>query len=101
MLKGIASKEILAPSHKREAVAHLQTLFEVSQRRACDALGVDRTTVRYQSRRPDDAEARERMCVLGADHTVDGGIRNSVYGWRWNIRPPGALTKWSPKMTAN
>lgn len=28
------------------------------QRRACEALGVDRTTVRYDSRRPDDAEAR-------------------------------------------
>ncbi|BAJ81408.1 putative transposase [Acidiphilium multivorum AIU301] len=59
--------KILAPSHKREAVAHLRTLFEVSQRRACDALGVDRTTVRYQSRRPDDAEARERMRVLAGE----------------------------------
>jgi len=39
-------------------VAHLQEVFEVSPRRACEALGVDRTTVRYVSRRPDDAEAR-------------------------------------------
>ena len=39
----------------------------MSQRRACDALGVDRTTVRYQSRRPDDAEARERMRVLAGE----------------------------------
>ena len=36
-------------------------VFEVSQRRACEALGVDRTTVRYVSRRPDDAEARTRI----------------------------------------
>jgi len=45
-------------------VAHLQEVFEVSQRRACEALGVDRTTVRYVSRRPDDAEARTRIREL-------------------------------------
>jgi hypothetical protein len=36
----------------------------VSQRRACEALGVDRTTVRYVDRRPDDAEARTRIREL-------------------------------------
>ena len=36
----------------------------MSQRRACEALGVDRTTVRYVSRRPDDAEARTRIREL-------------------------------------
>jgi hypothetical protein len=35
-------------------VAHLEEVFEVSQRRACDVLGVDRTMVRYRSRRGDD-----------------------------------------------
>ena len=45
-------------------MAHLQEVFEVSQRRACEALGVDRTTVRYVSRRPDDAEARTRIREL-------------------------------------
>lgn len=51
----------------REAVAHLEGLFEVSQRRACDVLGVDRTMVRYHSRRGDDAGIRERMRALAAD----------------------------------
>jgi len=36
----------------------------VSQRRACGVLGVDRTMVRYVSRRPDDAKARERIREL-------------------------------------
>jgi hypothetical protein len=29
---------------RREAVAHLRTFFEVSERRACGVLGVDRTS---------------------------------------------------------
>eukprot|EP01041_Mallomonas_annulata_P002878 gene2878-5642_t len=59
MLDNAMLKEI-----SRQAVAHLQEVFEVSQRRACEALGVDRTTVRYVSRRPDDAEARTRIREL-------------------------------------
>lgn len=47
-------------------MAHLQKMFEVSQRRACAVLGVDRTMVRYVSRRPDDAEARERIRELAS-----------------------------------
>ena len=42
-------------------------MFEVSQRRACEALGIDRTTVRYVSRRADDAEARSRMRALAGE----------------------------------
>ena len=35
--------------------------FEVSERRACSTLGVDRTSVRYRSTRPDDAALRMRL----------------------------------------
>ncbi|QIQ87793.1 MAG: transposase [Erythrobacter sp.] len=38
----------------------------MSQRRACAVLGVDRTMVRYVSRRPDDAKARERIRELAS-----------------------------------
>ncbi|BDW83726.1 transposase [Erythrobacter sp. Dej080120_24] len=38
----------------------------MSQRRACTVLGVDRTMVRYVSRRPDDAKARERIRELAS-----------------------------------
>jgi putative transposase len=53
------------PAGKREAVAHLRTCFEVSERRACAALGVDRTSVRYRSR-ADDAAARAHLRELAA-----------------------------------
>ena len=58
---------MVTPAAKREAVAHLEELFEVSQRRACDVLGVDRTMVRYRSRRGDDAGIRERMRALAGE----------------------------------
>ena len=38
----------------------------MSQRRACAVLGADRTMVRYVSRRPDDAKARERIRELAS-----------------------------------
>lgn len=52
---------MVTPAAKRQAVNHLQATFEVSQRRACDVLGVDRTLIRYQSRRADDAALREKL----------------------------------------
>ena len=38
----------------------------VSERRACQAIGVDRSSVRYRSRRPDDGAIRTRLCELAA-----------------------------------
>jgi putative transposase len=57
---------MVTPAVRREAVAHLRTSFEVSERRACAALGVDRTSVRYRSRRPEDAHIRARLRELAA-----------------------------------
>ncbi len=48
----------MTPDARRKAVAHLMETHLVSQRRACAALNVDRSTVRYQSRRDDDEELR-------------------------------------------
>jgi putative transposase len=39
----------------------------VSQRRACEALGVDRSSVRYTSIRPDDLELREAMRQVASE----------------------------------
>ncbi len=44
----------------------------MSQRRACTVLGVDRTMVRYVSRRPDDAKARERIGELASQRSRFG-----------------------------
>ena len=45
---------MVTPAAKREAVAHLQALLDVSERRACRVIAADRTVIRYQSRRADD-----------------------------------------------
>ena len=39
----------------------------MSERRACSALGIDRSSVRYRSRRPDDAAIRQRIRELAAE----------------------------------
>ena len=39
---------------------------DVSERRACTALSIDRSTIRYRSRRPDDASVRHRIRELAA-----------------------------------
>ena len=55
---------MVTPAVRREAVAQVRVAFEVSERRACSVLGVDRTSVRYRSRRPDDAPLRARLREL-------------------------------------
>jgi putative transposase len=64
--QGRRLKKMVTPAGKREAVAHLRTSFEVSERRACAALGVDRTSVRYRSSRPAEAAVRARLRELAA-----------------------------------
>ena len=49
----------MTPDAKREAVAHACLEHGVSQRRACNILEIDRSTVRYSSVRPDDADLRK------------------------------------------
>jgi putative transposase len=44
----------------------MRSVFEVSERRACVVLGVDRTSMRYRSNRPGDAAVRARMRELAA-----------------------------------
>ena len=58
---------MVTPAAKREAVAHLQALLDVSERRACRIIEADRTSMRYQSRRGDDAELREKLRVLAQE----------------------------------
>jgi len=55
---------MVTPAARREAVAQLRVAYEVSERRACSALGADRTSIRYRSSRPDDAAVRARLRAL-------------------------------------
>jgi putative transposase len=47
-------------------VAHAMQAYGVSERRACSILTIDRSSVRYRSTRPNDAEVRERMRAVAA-----------------------------------
>jgi putative transposase len=55
---------MVTPAAKREAVAHVRSAFELSERRACRTIGCVRMTVRYCSRRPPDTKLRERLKAL-------------------------------------
>ena len=59
--EGPAGKKMVGPAAKREAVAHLRTLFAMSERRATTLVGADRTMIRYRARRPDEAALRTRL----------------------------------------
>jgi len=55
---------MVTPAAKREAVAHVRSAFELSERRACRMIDCVRMTVRYCSRRPPDTKLRERLKAL-------------------------------------
>jgi len=69
---------MVAPGVRREAVAHACASHGVSQRRACQALAVDRSSVRYRSIRPDDAEARMAMKAVASERRRFGYRRIHV-----------------------
>lgn len=58
---------MVGPAAKREAVAHLRSAFEMSERRACTVIAVDRTMIRYRSVRPDDSALRNRLRGLAQE----------------------------------
>ena len=62
----------------RAAVAHAQEAHGISQRRACSLLGIDRTSVRYRARRPDDAPIRARLRELAAERRRFGHRRLGI-----------------------
>jgi transposase InsO family protein len=55
---------MVGPAVKREAIAHLQTILGLSERRACRIVGADRKMVRYRSCRPPDTGLRARLREL-------------------------------------
>lgn len=70
---------MVTPAVKRQAVAHLCTSYQVSQRRACRVTGSDRMTVRYRSRRPDDPKLRERLRALAHERRRFGYRRLHIF----------------------
>ncbi len=52
---------MVGPAAKRDAVAHLRGVLEMSERRACSLVAADRKMIRYRSCRPPDTELRARL----------------------------------------
>lgn len=89
---------MVTPDARRQAVAHACAAHGVIQRRACKALGADRTRVRYRSVRPDDVKVRDAMRAvageqfeptpLGAGPSIPRQVcRNNPTGNRGRLRP--------------
>src|SRR3954468_11595975 len=52
---------MVRPAAKREAVAHLRNVLQMSEGRPCNLVAADRKMIRYRSRRPPDVELRTRL----------------------------------------
>ncbi len=69
-------------------IAHVQAAHGISERRSCLALGVDRSSVRYISHKPDQAPLRLRIRDLAAARMRYGYYRIYILlrreGWRVN-----------------
>jgi len=76
---------MVTPDAKRDAVLHVQAAFEVSQRRACKVLAVDRSSVRYRSIRPDDGHLREKIRSVASERRRFGYRRIHVMLQRQGI----------------
>jgi transposase InsO family protein len=66
------------PDAKREAVAHACEVDGVSQRRACQALNIDRSTVRYTSTRRMTLGSVEAMKAMAAERRRFGYPRSHI-----------------------
>jgi putative transposase len=76
---------MVTPGARRDAVAHACQAHDVSQRRACKALAVDRSSVRYKSIRPDDTELRHAIRQVACERRRFGYRRIHVMLTRQGI----------------
>ncbi|PZP19378.1 MAG: IS3 family transposase [Kocuria rhizophila] len=77
-LKDLLFKKMVTPAARREAVAHLEEGYEMSERRACSLIGADRSSVRYLHRRTTDAELRDELRKAAEKHRRFGYRRLHV-----------------------
>ena len=87
------------PAAKRAAVAHLQAVMSLSERRACSIVGADRKMVRYRSSRRQDAELRSRLRDELLNETLFFDLddaRAKIANWvtDYNIRRPHSSLKY-------
>jgi putative transposase len=69
---------MVTPALKKEMAGHLQQEHGLSQRRAAALVGTAASVLRYQSKRPDDQEVRERLRELATERPRFGYRRLHV-----------------------
>jgi putative transposase len=78
------------PARKRQLVDHARATWQVSIRRACRALPVDRSTYHYRSRRAGQAQLADRIKEMAATRVRYGYRRLHVLlrreGWSVNAK---------------
>jgi putative transposase len=77
---------MVTPGARRDAAAYLRAQHEVSERRACRVLAVDRAVVRYRSRRPDDGAVRTRLRAIASERRRFGYRRLGLLLAREGVR---------------
>ena len=79
---------MVRPAERRRIAEWACGAFRVTERRACLAVGVARSTFRYRSRKPPQGPLRLRIRELAGVHTYAGYRRLHVYlrreGWQIN-----------------
>ena len=68
----------MRPAVQREAVERVRGLFGISERRACQVLSVDRTSMRYVHRRGDDGDLRSRLREIALERRRFGYRRLGI-----------------------
>lgn len=78
----------MRPARKREMVDHVRRAWQVSIRRACQAVPVDRSTYHYRSKRPGQAPLKKRIKEIAETRVRYGYRRIEVLlrreGWLVN-----------------
>ena len=60
---------MISPDRRREAVAQVQEVLAISERRACRVIRQPRSTQRYDKRAPDDEQLlREQILQLASEY---------------------------------
>jgi putative transposase len=81
---------MVRPDARRAVVRWAEDAYRVSERRACRALGVNRSVVRYRSVRPHQTVLRERVRELAAVRVHSGYRQIHVFlrreGWPVNAK---------------
>ena len=80
----------MRPARKRQLIDHVRSVWQVSIRRACRAIPVDRSTYHYRSRRDDPTALNQRIREIAETRVRYGYRRIHVLlqreGWQVNVK---------------